>query len=151
MSVVALITWFCTVGLGLTLLVIWLIEYDREFQRDAATRLPVPVISSHALLAVTGLAVWAAYLITDASGLALAAVVILGVVVLLGLVMAVRWIPVRRAVVAARTAARTGKSRGRREFTLPPERNFPLPLVVIHGLFAMVTIGLVVGSIFGGS
>jgi len=37
------------------LLAIWLIEYDREFQRAAATRLPVPVIFLHAVLAVGGL------------------------------------------------------------------------------------------------
>jgi hypothetical protein len=151
MSVVALITWFCTVAFGLILLTIWLIEYDREFQSAARTRLPVPVISLHALLAVTGLAVWAIYLITDASRLASATVIILGVVALLGLVMALRWIPVRRAVVAARTAARSGEAPARPEFTLPPERNFPLPVVVTHGLFAVVTISLVVASVVGSS
>ena len=30
-------------------------EYDREFQTAAATRLPVPLISSHALLGLGGL------------------------------------------------------------------------------------------------
>ena len=151
MSVAALVTWFCAVALGLVLLTIWLIEYDREFQSAAATRLPVPVISLHAVLAVSGLAVWGLYLITDASRLARAAVVILGVVALLGLVMAVRWVPVRRAVAAARTAARAGQTPARPEAALPPERNFPLPVVVTHGLFAMVTIGLVVASAFASS
>jgi hypothetical protein len=48
-SVAALFTWMVTILAGLTLLVIWIIEYDPEFQRSAATRLPVPVISAHAL------------------------------------------------------------------------------------------------------
>ena len=58
MSLAALLTWIITAGAGLYLLTIWLIEYDREFQSAAATRLPVPVISAHALLAVAGLGVW---------------------------------------------------------------------------------------------
>src|SRR5258708_39286767 len=53
------LTWLITASAGLYLLAIWLIEYDREFQSAAATRLPVPVISAHVLLAVGGLAVWA--------------------------------------------------------------------------------------------
>ena len=56
MSIAALIAWISTVFAGTYLLAIWLIEYDSEFQDAAATRLPVPVISSHVLLAVGGLA-----------------------------------------------------------------------------------------------
>src|SRR5215471_4686494 len=150
MSVVALITWFCTVALGLVLLTIWLIEYDREFQRAAATRLPVPVVALHVLLALSGMALWAVYLIADTPRLARITVIILGVAALLGLVLAARWIPVRRAMVAARRTAATGAN-PRPEFPLPPERNFPLPVVVTHGLFAAVTATLVLVSTFGGS
>ncbi len=52
MSTAALIAWVITALVGFFLLSIWIIEYDREFQSAAATRLPVPVISAHALLAV---------------------------------------------------------------------------------------------------
>jgi hypothetical protein len=51
MSAAALFTWIATILAGLILLVIWIIEYDNEFQSAAKTRLPVPVISAHALLA----------------------------------------------------------------------------------------------------
>jgi hypothetical protein len=54
MSVAALFTWMVTILGGLVLLVIWIIEYDREFQSAAATRLPVPVISAHVLLGMGG-------------------------------------------------------------------------------------------------
>src|SRR5215469_3420626 len=81
MALVALIAWLCTVSIGLYLLAIWLIEYDREFQSAAATRLPVPVIGTHALLAFGGLAVWALYLITDVARLAWVAAAALGVVI----------------------------------------------------------------------
>src|SRR5260370_37822009 len=92
MALVARVTWLITVSAGWYLLAIWLIEYDREFQSAAATRLPVPVISAHVLLAVGGLAVWALYLITDSYRLAWVAVAVLVVVALLGLTMAARWV-----------------------------------------------------------
>jgi hypothetical protein len=143
MSLAASITWLITIGGGLLLLAVWLIEYDREFQSAAATRLPVPVISAHALLAVAGLAVWTAYMITDAPRLAWATVVILATVAILGLTMAARWIQVYRA---HETVAATGAHAG---MTRPPERNFPLPVVIGHGIFAAVTIVLVLLTVLG--
>ncbi len=143
MSLAALFTWIVTAGAGLYLLTIWLIEYDREFQSAAATRLPVPVISAHALLAMAGLVVWAGYLITDASRLAYAAALTLAVVAVLGLTMAVRWIGVYRAHDAA---AVRGERAG---ITVPPERNFPLSVVIGHGVFAVTTLVLVVLTAVG--
>jgi hypothetical protein len=143
MSLAALLTWIVTAGAGLYLLTIWLIEYDREFQSAAATRLPIPVISAHALLAIGGLVVWGAYLITDTPRLALAAAATLVVVVALGLTMAVRWVSVYRA---HDSAAVRGERAG---ITVPPERNFPLPVVIGHGLFAVATIVLVVVTAVG--
>jgi hypothetical protein len=96
MGVVALVTWLSTAGGGLYLLAVWLIEYDREFQTAAKTRLPIPVISAHALLAMTGLVIWGAYLFTENRALALTSLAILGAVVALGLIMAARWLRVFR-------------------------------------------------------
>ena len=143
MSLAALLTWIITAGAGLYLLTIWLIEYDGEFQSAAATRLPVPVISAHALLAVAGLVVWGVYLITDTPLLALAAAATLVVVAALGLTMAVRWLAVYRA---HDSAAVRGQRAG---ITVPPERNFPLPVVIGHGLFAVATLILVVVTAIG--
>ena len=143
MPIAALLTWIITAGAGLYLLTIWLIEYDREFQSAAATRLPVPVISAHALLAVAGLMVWGVYLITDTPRLALAAAATLIVVAALGLTMAVRWFRVYRA---HDSAAARGERSG---ITVPPERNFPLPVVIGHGLFAGATIVLVLLTALG--
>ena len=102
-----LIAWILTAGAGLYLLTIWLIEYDREFQSAAATRLPVPVISAHALLAMSGLVVWGIYLLTDTDRLAWLATFILAPVALFGFVMAARWIVVYRT-----HAAPAGRPRG---------------------------------------
>ena len=164
MSLAALFSWLITAGGGLYLLTIWLIEYDHEFQSGAATRLPVPVISAHALLAITGLGLWGYYLFSDSTRLAWAAVALLAVVATLGLIMASRWIVVYRthrtprlAVAAAgahsapgglfNTSATDPAGAGRDAragVTGPPERHFPLPVVIAHGLFATVTIVFVV-------
>ncbi len=144
MSVAALFTWLITATGGLYLLAIWLIEYDREFQAVVATRLPVPVISAHALLAVTGLALWAAYLLTDAARLAWAAALILAVVAALGVTMGIRWITVYRTAAPRAAPLASGA-----QAAVPPERHFPLPVVIGHGVFAAATITLVVLTAFG--
>jgi len=165
MSLAALFSWLITVSGGLYLLIIWLIEYDHEFQSGAATRLPVPVISTHALLAVTGLGLWGYYLFSDSTRLVWAAVAILAVVAALGLLMAARWVVVYRthrtprvvavAATGAHSAAaslfnpaatdRFGAGRNASpQVAGPPERHFPLPVVIAHGIFAVVTIVLVV-------
>lgn len=105
MTIAALISWISTALAGIYLLAIWLIEYDSEFQGAAPTRLPVPVLSGHALLAVAGLVLWVAFLFVGQQQLAWAAVVVLGTVAVLGLTMAVRWILVYRAAAAARRTA----------------------------------------------
>jgi hypothetical protein len=141
MSVAALFTWMATVLAGLVLLVIWLMEYDRDFQTVAATRLPAPVISAHALLGGGGLMVWGFYLVTDDDPLAYATVAVLGIVAVLGLVMAARWIGVYRAYAAPGSSPM-------RVIAVPPERHFPRPVIVIHGLFAVTTLALVVSAVF---
>jgi hypothetical protein len=152
MALIALVAWLSTVSIGLYLLAIWLIEYDREFQSAAATRLPVAVIGTHALLAFGGLAAWGLYLITDAEKLAWMAAATLGVVVTLGLIMAARWIGVRRAhgspqAVAVLVGGRPGSGVSR--VPAPPERHFPAPVVIIHGVFAGATIILVLVTALG--
>ena len=142
MSTAALFTWMVTIFAGLILLIIWIIEYDREFQSAAATRLPVPVISAHALLAMSGLMLWIGYLLLDEKRLAWAAVLVLGAVAVLGLWMAARWIRVYRAFAAP------GPSLTRRTY-VPPERNFPLPVVVAHGILAVTTFVLVLFTALG--
>jgi len=142
MSTLALYTWMVTVLAGLLLLVIWIMEYDREFQSAAATRLPVPVITTHALLGMGGLLLWIGYLLVDKERLAWVAVVILGTAALLGLTMAARWIRVYREF------DNPGPSLTR-SIAVPPERNFPLPVVVSHGVLAVTTIVLVVFTALG--
>jgi hypothetical protein len=137
-ALVALLTWFIAALGGLFLLAVWLIEYDAEFQSAAATRLPIPVLAAHGLLALTGLIIWMLYIFNDSWRLADIAVGILLVVAGLGATMAVRWVTVYRAhpVRARSDAAGT-------QVTIPAERNFPLSVVIGHGIFAVTTLVLV--------
>jgi hypothetical protein len=154
MELIALFTWITTAGGGLYLLSIWLIEYDKDFQSVAATRLPPPVLAAHVLMAGGGLLIWASYLIFDEDRLAWLAVAALAVAVTLGVFMAVRWIGVYRASRArARLASLASYGRvallDRPGPAEPPERNFPVPVVIAHGAFAAVTVVLVLLTAFG--
>jgi len=162
-SLIALVTWIMTAGGGLYLLSIWLIEYDKEFQSVAATRLPPAVLTTHALLAIGGLFVWIGYVIADQDRLAWIALVAVLLAATLGSFMAMRWIGVYRAMREARRSLAELKA-GRLTLvggpgdvsTLelardlgPPERNFPLPVVIAHGAFAVATITLVLLTALG--
>jgi hypothetical protein len=157
MSLIALVTWITAAGGGLYLLSIWLIEYDKEFQSVAATRLPPAVLTAHAMLALGGLFVWIGYVIADIDKLAWIALAALLLAATLGVTMAIRWIGVYRSTREARRSLADLKA-GRLTLvggpgdisTLelardlgPPERNFPLPVVIAHGAFAAATITLV--------
>jgi hypothetical protein len=139
-SAAASFAWIATVLAGLVLLVIWLMEYDQDFQSSAATRLPVPVISAHALLGIGGLMVWVIYLVADQKRLALVTIGDLAVVAVLGLIMAVRWIQVYRTYDNPDVALA-------KAVTVPPERHFPRPVIVIHGILAVTTVVLVLFTV----
>lgn len=163
MSLVALAFWITTAAGGLYLLSIWLIEYDKDFQSAAATRLPPALLGGHVLLAGGGLLVWAGYLLFDQDKLAWIAAAALCVAATLGLIMASRWVSVYRAHRAAQpraasmhltlVSAQRGVAVASRPAAAasegPPERNFPLPVVIAHGAFAAATLTLVVLTALG--
>lgn len=144
MGFVALITWFVTALGGLYMLAVWLIENDVTGRGTSASRLPLPVILGHVFLAVSGLVVWVAYLLLDRGALAWAAFYILLGIASLGFTMFARWIPVYRGPAMPVPA---GVGEFARE--MPPEGNFPVVIVVAHGLFAVSTLTLVLLTALG--
>jgi hypothetical protein len=160
-GLIALITWIITASGGLYLLAIWLIEYDKDFHAVAATRLPPPVLAAHVSLAGGGLVVWISYLFYDYDDLGWISAGAVCAAAVLGLVMAVRWASVYRAKqadlrqdrlpVATHATGVTVLERPAAQREGPPERNFPLPVVIAHGTFAAATITLVLLSVFAGS
>lgn len=94
MNIAALVTWLITALGGFYMLGTWMSRGGAR--QDGSSRLPVPVIFGHFLLAAAGLVVWVIYLFADADALAWAAFVILLPVALLGFVMFARWLAVTR-------------------------------------------------------
>jgi hypothetical protein len=143
MGVAALISWLVTASGGLYMLVVWLIENEASDTGVTASRLPLPVVCGHALFAVGGLAVWIAYLLLDRAPLAWASVAILATAALLGSTMLVRWIPVYRAPVATSGPGIADV------LAVPAERNFPVFVVLGHGVLGVTTFALVLLTALG--
>jgi hypothetical protein len=145
MRFIALLVWFITALWGLYMLAVWLIENDATRQDSAPSRLPLPVILGHVVLALTGLVVWVVYLLLDRQTLAWAAVGILIAIATLGLAMFARWIPVYRTPLAA-----GGPQQGGFEAPeMPAEGSFPVVIVLAHGTFAVSTVVLVLLTALG--
>jgi hypothetical protein len=134
MAIAALITWLITALGGFYMLGVWITHGGHR--KNGTTHFPAPVIFGHFLLAAAGLIVWIIYLATDTDALTWTAFVILLPVAVLGFVMLSRWIPTYRA----------GLTVGR----APAERNIPIAAVLGHGLFAVITLVLVLLTALAG-
>jgi hypothetical protein len=174
LSIISLITWIAAAGCGLYLVSVWLIEYDKDFQSAAKTRLPPAVLIAHVTCAGGGLICWAVWFVWWTNKLVWAAVVALLLAATLGTTMAIRWVGVyreyraiRRAATAEQEVSLSGVQASQRPSWLPggaasqvatiakptpigpPERNFPLPVVIAHGVFAVATLTMVLLIAFG--
>jgi hypothetical protein len=87
------ISWLVTVSLGAFMLRSWLARGGLRRERARAGGLPPQLIFGHAGLAVTGLLLWSAYLVTGAKAVAWAAVGLLMVTIGLGLSTVTLWTP----------------------------------------------------------
>ena len=140
MKVVALVSWIVTALGGATLFSIWLSRGGLRRQGAGASRFPPALIFGHPILAAIGLIIWIMYLATDTDGLRWVAFAILLVVAALGFTMARLWRQERAARVAAAGADRA---------ELPPEQQFPVALIGVHGLLALATLVLVLLTTLG--
>jgi hypothetical protein len=143
MHIAALITWLVTALGGFYMLGTWISRGGLRQQRTGDSRLPAPVLFGHFALAAAGLVVWIIYLAADTKALAWTAFGLLVPVALLGFVMLARWIPVYQARTSGSAAVRPDSG------TDPAERHLPAPVVAAHGLFAVVTVVLVLLSALG--
>ena len=128
----ALTTWVVTALFGFTMLVIW---FRHGGLKQRGGKIPPWLILSHFTLAASGLVVWIVYVATDTDALAWIAFAALVVVASLGWTMFFGW--ARRKTAGAPVPLET-----------PPvpavtEPRFPLPVVALHGLFAVTTVVLV--------
>ena len=154
MAVAALVTWLVTALGGFWMLGIWLSRGGMSQQRTGTTRFPAPVILGHFLLAAAGLVLWIAFVVLHTKALAWTAFVVLLPVAVLGFVMLLRWLPgwqASRAVAvgAARHGGHggydgpAGAAGGPADAAAAAERHLPVPVILGHGLFAVITLVLV--------
>jgi hypothetical protein len=150
MTAAALVTWLLTAVLGLYMFTIWLIEDDGNQGGPGYRRLRAPVVFSHVGLAVIALGIWLVHLYVELGRLDWAPIGLLAVVAVLGVTMFTRWVPVHRLANAqarqlaeARVAADGSPLPVLPMTGLPPERNFPVTVVALHGIFAVITVVLV--------
>lgn len=131
MDIASLIAWILTAGGGAVMLAKWVGGGGhRESTRSALA--PTSVFS-HMGLAVLGLVLWIAYLVTDNQAVGWIALALLLPVVVIGFAMVRRWLSVYRGYSAGGQPSAVQDA---------PERSFPVPVVVGHGLLAVVTIVL---------
>lgn len=160
MSIAALGAWLVTALLGLYMFTIWLIEDDESEREPGLRRLRAPVVFSHAGLAITGLACWFVYVNVDVEQLAWAAAGTVVITAVLGATMFTRWIGIRR-LASAQAALAAQPPAPSSVFDpvppspavalsgpgLPPERNFPVSVVALHGIFAVITVAFVLAAV----
>jgi hypothetical protein len=128
----ALISWVLTAGGGFILLAIWL--RNGGMSQRAPGEIRPYLILSHFALAATGLVLWIIYVATDTEALAWIAFVILAVVAILGFTMFAIWYQRRQGMTSAGQAPAMGP---------PAEQRFPVAVVGLHGLLAVITVVLV--------
>lgn len=135
----ALIAWIATAGGGFVMLAIWLSRGGMQQGDRQGSRIRPPLILGHFLLAATGLVIWIIYVATDSDVLAWIAFVLLAIVAVLGFTMFAIWYQRRqRGPVAA-----NGVTGDPGSSETPPEQHFPVPIVGLHGVLAVVTVVLV--------
>jgi hypothetical protein len=156
MPIAALVTWLLTVGGGLIMLGGWISHDGLSQQQSGTSRFPAPVIFGHFGLAAAGLVLWIAFVTLHTRALGWIAFAALLPVAVLGFVMLLRWLPGwhdSRAQFAA-AGAGGGGGPGRAPAgggAIAAERHLPVPVIVAHGLLAVVTLVLALLAAAGGS
>jgi hypothetical protein len=134
MAVAALIAWLLTAVGGFYMLGTWIAKGGTREPRTS--KFPPALIFGHFALAAIGLVLWIIYLFADSVGLAWTAFIVMIPVALLGFAMFARWLPTYRAKAAVGPGTTSAAEQA-------PEKHFPVAVVAGHGLFAVVTVVLV--------
>lgn len=129
MAIASLITWILTAGGGAFMLAKWV--NGGGHRGSTTSQLPAGVVFGHFALAAAGLVLWVIYVITDNHPIGWTGLALLAPVAILGFIMVARWLPTRRGDEGPASSVQ-----------LPPERSFPVAVVIAHGLLAVATIVL---------
>lgn len=142
MDIAALIAWIVTAGGGFFLLATWI--RGGGHRQPGSSRFPPALIFGHFGLAAIGLVLWIVFVANSSDTLAWISFALLVVIALLGFAMFARWLPSYRERGTLTGAAKSATA------TAPAERNFPVAVVGAHGVFAVVTVVLVLLAAING-
>ena len=140
LGLVALISWLITVALGAAMLARWIARGGLRCGRAGHARFPPPMIFAHFGLAVTGLLVWIAYLVTGVTSVAWIASALLLPVTGLGMAVLIASLPERSLTAGQIPAAQASLADAAPVDDPPPTRHPPIMIVAAHGAFAVATI-----------
>jgi hypothetical protein len=141
--------WIATAGVGMSLLWIWIGRGALRERETGRRRLRWQLVFSHVALAVTGLALWVAYLVTDDDVLAWITLGALVVVATLGTTSYYIWQKRRLGRFKATKASWDVPASVIATGDIPPEQYVPISVVLLHGLFAVTTVVLVALTVLG--
>ena len=150
MREVSVSAWLATAGVGVSLLGTWVGRGALRHRGRGRRRLRLQLIGTHALLAVVGLGLWIAFFVTDLDYLRWATAAVLASVILAGSISFYIWQSRRLGVFRATPASWDLPTLPAREDEIPPEQHFPAAVVVLHGVFAIVTaacVGLLIAGV----
>ena len=141
-SLAALAAWIVTAAAGLYLLAGWLTRTRSGRRRFRAAGMPPSVIGGHAGLGVAGLGVWIAFMATAEPALGWIAVGTTFLVAGLGMATLLSAMPdpQRSGTVTAGTATAS---------TTTPAARPPVIVIALHGVFATITIMVVLLAAIG--
>jgi hypothetical protein len=139
----ALVTWVVTALFGFVMLRVYLRRGGLRQEQG----IPAPLLFGHFLLAAGGLVVWIVYLLSDSSALAWIAFVDLAVVAIGGWAMFGIWAKHRQRLVAGAQPGAGGAATA--GGAVPAEQALPVPVIALHGLFAVATVLLVLLTALG--
>src|SRR5262245_12961964 len=146
MAVVALITWVVAAGRGSYMLSMWV---RAGGDAGTTTHFREPLTYGHFLLAAVGLVLWIIYVIAGGQALAWIAFVLLLVVAVLGETMFLPYYKERQRILASAREEGTGRSdagtttTNRASAVQLAELRIPFSVALVHGLFAVITVVLV--------
>ena len=118
----------------------WIARGGLRCGRAGHARFPPPMIFAHFGLAVTGLLVWIAYLVTGVTSVAWIASALLLPVTGLGMAVLIASLPERSLTAGQIPAAQASLADAAPVDDPPPTRHPPIMIVAAHGAFAVATI-----------
>jgi hypothetical protein len=93
MAIAALVAWVLTASIGVYMLRTWVARGGLRRQRATGVGVPPAVVFGHASAALTGLAIWIAFVKTDWDPLAWLGVVLITAAIALGVCTVTLWTP----------------------------------------------------------